>query len=485
MKISLRKKIILSFFIGVFVGAIIWGLSYHYHSILAQEMQVIEKRHALFNAILEARRYEKNYLLSSDLESEKKNILQTLAYVDMAEDALLKIIDASRQYPYSYQWPLANEHSEWLEDLNNYKISLASLLKLHEQVGSTGATEEIREKIEKHKSDFPLLGRKITVFVERTIATEYKTVQGMIGKSKYYHLTTFIALSILASLTALFLIFNVNRPLKATENAIKKIAKGDYTNIPTISTGDEFESLVASLNDMINELNKRSEISLQTEKMASLGTLTSGVAHELNNPLNNISTAVQILLEELEDASLAYQKELLERTEKQVERARDTVKALLEFSREGSFSPKLVHVENLVYQTLKLIKGEVPPNVTINVEVPGDIEATMDPRRIQHVMINLIINAVQAMEQGGVLLIKAFRKGNNGEFCLQFQDTGAGISEDDLPKIFDPFFTTKEVGKGSGLGLSVCHGVIEQHGGRIEVASAPGKGTTFSVFLPT
>ena len=266
---------------------------------------------------------------------------------------------------------------------------------------------------------------------------------------------------------------------------IKKRATGDYTNIPSISTGDEFESLVTSLNDMINELNKRSEISLQTEKMASLGTLTSGVAHELNNPLNNISTAVQILLEELEDASLAYKKDLLERTEKQVERARDTVKALLEFSREGSFSPKLVHVENLVYQTLKLIKGEVPPNVTIKVQVPEDIEAIMDPRRIQHVMINLIINAVQAMAEGGELLITAFRQGNNGEFCLQFQDTGVGIPEENLPKIFDPFFTTKEVGKGTGLGLSVCHGAIEQHGGRIEVSSVPGKGTTFSVFLPT
>jgi signal transduction histidine kinase len=235
---------------------------------------------------------------------------------------------------------------------------------------------------------------------------------------------------------------------------------------------------------MIKELNKRSKIVLQTEKMASLGTLTSGVAHELNNPLNNISTSVQILLEELEEPSLTYKRELLVETEKQVERARDAVKSLLEFTRESSFSPQIVHVENLFYQTLKLIKGEVPPNVKINVDVPEDLEANLDPRRIQHVLINLILNGVQAMEEGGVLTIRASRQKNNGIFCLQVQDTGTGISEEEIPKIFDPFFTTKDVGKGSGLGLSVCHGIIEQHGGRIEVSSALGKGTTFNLFIP-
>ncbi len=481
MKISLRQKIILSFLSGVFVGAIIWGLSYHYHGLLNQELQLIEKRHTLFNTILEARRYEKNYLLTL----EKRFLGQTLSYVDKAQETLEKIDDVSAKYLYSYRWPLAKEHKEWMSDLNSYEMSLKSLMQLHEQADSTGGREKIAAWIERFKSKLHLLGRKITIYVERTVAIEYKTVQNMVGKSKYYHLTTFVALSILASLTALFLIFNVNRPLKVIEDAIKKIARGDYGNIPTISTGDDFESLVASLNDMIRELNKRSEIVLQTEKMASLGTLTSGVAHELNNPLNNISTSVQILLEELEDDGLEYKKELLMDTEKQVERARDTVKALLEFSRERSFSPQLVHVENLIYQTHKLIKGEVPPDVTLQVDVPEELEANIDPRRIQHVLINLIINAVQAMEEGGELKISVPHQVHNGEICLQVQDTGTGISEEDLPKIFDPFFTTKDVGKGSGLGLAICHGIMEQHGGRIEVASTLGKGTTFSLFFPT
>jgi signal transduction histidine kinase len=477
MKISLRRKIILSFLIGVFVGGIIWGLSYHYHDLLYQELQIIEKRRSLFDTILEARRYEKNYFISS----EKKHAEQALEYVAKSETLLAEMLKVYRQNS------LQTDLNEWMTDLEEYKIALMNLLQLHGKDGGAGDTEEVTEDGDtlNERVKVRMLGRKLTVYIEKTADIEYRQVQNMIKRSQYYHLATFAALSILASLTAIFLIFNVDRPLKSIEKAIFKIAKGDYTNIPAISTGDEFEALVTSLNDMINELNKRSEIVLQTEKMASLGTLTSGVAHELNNPLNNISTSVQILLEELEDTTPEYRKALLLETEKQVERARDTVKSLLEFSREGYFSPQFVHVENLIYQTLKLIKGEVPPNVKINLNVPEDIEANMDPRQIQHVLINLILNAVQAMEEGGEINIRALTQENNGKFCLQVQDTGTGISEEDLPKIFDPFFTTKDVGKGSGLGLSVCHGIVEQQGGRIEVSSTPGKGTTFSVFLPT
>jgi two-component system NtrC family sensor kinase len=131
-----------------------------------------------------------------------------------------------------------------------------------------------------------------------------------------------------------------------------------------------------------------------------------------------------------------------------------------------------------------LIKGEVPTHVQLFVDVPDDIQGEMDPRRIEQVLINFILNGIQAMEEGGILSIRACRKDNAAGFCFEVSDTGKGIPPEDLGKIFDPFFTTKDVGKGSGLGLSVSHGIIEQHGGRIEVKSEVGKGTTFTVFLP-
>jgi signal transduction histidine kinase len=209
----------------------------------------------------------------------------------------------------------------------------------------------------------------------------------------------------------------------------------------------------------------------------------------LNNPLNNISTSIQILLDELGDGDLEYQEQLLTETENQVERARDIVRALLEFSRDTSFSPKPVDFSDLVSQTLNLIKGEVPANVSIKVDVPDSIRAEIDPRRIQQVLINLILNGIQAMEKGGRLYVVAWQKEGNPGFYFEVRDTGKGIPSKDLRKIFEPFYSTKDmehrdVGEGSGLGLSVSQGIVEQHGGRIQAESEVGKGTLFTVFLP-
>ena len=125
--------------------------------------------------------------------------------------------------------------------------------------------------------------------------------------------------------------------MKSIEDGIRKIARGDFTKIPDIKTGDEFESLAASLNNMIEELDKRKQQLVQAEKMSSLGTLTSGVAHELNNPINNISTSIQIIREELDEPNNEYKRSLLIQCEEQIDRARDIIRALLEFSRQTDF----------------------------------------------------------------------------------------------------------------------------------------------------
>jgi len=234
-------------------------------------------------------------------------------------------------------------------------------------------------------------------------------------------------------------------------------------------------------------LKKQSEQLIQARKLASLGILTAGVAHELNNPLNNISTSIQIVLEELEEDNIEFKQNRLLEAEKQVERARDIVRALLEFSRDKSLSFKRVQLINLVEKAINLIKGQLPSEISINMEVPEDIEVNLDPKRIRQVLINLILNSTQAMTEGGVLTIKAWEDIENDVkmFYLQIQDTGHGISKQDFDKIFDPFFTTRDVGRGSGLGLSISHSVIEQHGGRIDVESVPEKGSKFTVILPS
>ena len=234
-------------------------------------------------------------------------------------------------------------------------------------------------------------------------------------------------------------------------------------------------------------LTKRTEQLIQARKLASLGILTAGVAHELNNPLNNISTSIQIVLEELEEDNIEFKRNQLLEAEKQVERAKDIVRALLEFSREKSLSFKRVQFKNLVEKAINLIIGQLPSEISVNMEIPEDIEVNLDPKRIRQVIINLILNGMQAMTEGGVLTIKAWEGIENNEkmFYFQVQDTGHGISKQDFDKIFDPFFTTKDVGRGSGLGLSISHSIIEQHGGRIEVESVLEKGSKFTISLPS
>ena len=234
-------------------------------------------------------------------------------------------------------------------------------------------------------------------------------------------------------------------------------------------------------------LTKRTEQLIQSRKLASLGILTAGVAHEINNPLNNISTSIQIVLEELEEDNIEIKRNRLLEAEKQVKRAKDIVRALLEFSSEKSLSFKRVQFKNLVEKATDFIKGQLPSEISINMEVPEDFEVNLDPKRIRQVLINLISNSLQAMTEGGVLTIKAWESREDDAKMLYFQvqDTGHGISKQDVNKIFDPFFTTKDVGKGSGLGLSISHSIIEQHGGRIEVESVPEKGSKFTVILPS
>jgi len=474
MKISFSRKVILHFPIFMIVSLVILILSYYSHYVLNQKLQVVEKKDILFNTILEARRYEKNYFLYL----KKEHVQKALFYAQDAKKKLFDILDKYRKYTFSQSL------EKILFDLQHYERYLTTLLELHKLYGNFSVAVESFDMVRKHHEGIKYHGRKITVKLEELVRQDRKYVHNLIQKSKIYHLIALAAILILSVITTLFLIINVNRPLKSIEDAINKIAKGDYRNIPGISTGDEFESLVTSLNIMLDQLNKRSEQLVQTEKLASLGTLTSGVAHELNNPLNNISTSVQILLEELEEPDSEYKRNLLVDTEKQVERARDTVKALLEFSRRRTFEPEPVNFKDLVDNTIRLIKGEVPSSVNVTVDMPEDIRVNIDVHRIQQVLINLIINAVQAMEGGGDLTIRASKLSATNMLFFQVEDTGEGISEEVFPKIFDPFFTTKDVGKGTGLGLSTSHGIIQQHGGRIEGFSTPGKGTLFNVYLP-
>lgn len=224
---------------------------------------------------------------------------------------------------------------------------------------------------------------------------------------------------------------------------------------------------------------------IQSEKMASLGKLAAGVAHQLNNPLGGITLYTKLMLEDYELEEEA--KEDLCRILKDAQRCRDTVKELLEFSRQTRHFMKPLNINRAIEQTLFLIENQTLfHNITVKKNMAPFIPLVLaDSQQLGHVFMNLIINAAQAMDGQGTIIITTKESASKDRVIIEIEDTGEGVSPENLEHIFEPFFTTKEEGKGTGLGLSVVYGIIETHKGSISAKSVPGRGSTFIVELPT
>jgi signal transduction histidine kinase len=213
--------------------------------------------------------------------------------------------------------------------------------------------------------------------------------------------------------------------------------------------------------------------------------LSAGVAHEINNPLGGILALTALTLEDLpeDDAN----RENLEEVVRQTERCRDIVKHLLEFSRQTEVSIAEVDLNDVLERTLGLLRRQ---SLFFNVDVVLDLDEELpqvlgDASQLQQVFMNIMMNAVQAMEEKGTLTIGAHAIGPEDEIEIRFTDTGCGIPPEHLDHIFDPFFTTGKDGHGTGLGLSIAYGIITKHQGSISVESEVGVGTTFTIQLPT
>ena len=223
---------------------------------------------------------------------------------------------------------------------------------------------------------------------------------------------------------------------------------------------------------------------IQSEKMASIGQLAAGVAHEINNPLTGILFNAELIMEGLEPGT-ALAEEMREIVE-DVHRCKDIVKNLLAYSRQQQISKTIVALNDLIDQSLALIRDQ---KLFVSIEVVKDLSQDMmlthvDTNQINQVIINLVVNAVAAMERSGVLTFRTYRDKENGRCYLEVSDTGPGIPQENLSKIFDPFFTTKAPGEGTGLGLSTAYGLVKENDGEITIKSTGPEGTTFLLDLP-
>ena len=265
-----------------------------------------------------------------------------------------------------------------------------------------------------------------------------------------------------------------------TKRLDESLMKSEKSRDVTISMLDDNNKITKELEKRLKELKDTQNMLVQTEKLSSLGHLVSEMAHEVNNPLQAISGRAQLsLMDEIPNKEL---EENLKIIENQCYRARDIIKRLLEFSRPSKGEVKEMDLKDIADDTIKLVEHQY---TLAGIEIlreysPDEIKVKVDVNQIEEVFFNIVKNASEAMESGGSITVSTSKEG--GKARIAFKDTGSGIPEEVMKNIFDPFYTTKD--DGTGVGLSVCYGLIKDHGGELRYESKPGEGTTAIITFP-
>jgi two-component system, NtrC family, sensor kinase len=267
----------------------------------------------------------------------------------------------------------------------------------------------------------------------------------------------------------------------------QRISLGDFTPItPRRRFRDEFTKLALAINQMIEELEMREEELIQLHKVRAVGTLTAGIAHELNNPLNNIMLSAHMMIEDYDTLPDEEKKEMIHDIVQETNRSKNIISNLLDFARQSTSQVELLDLVKLLNDTIRLVSNQVRfSGIKIELQTTENLPLIHgDAQQLQQVFLNLILNASDASPKGSKIQVFALPADEANFVAIKVMDSGTGIPEHILNSIFDPFFTTKAKGKGTGLGLSVSQGIVSKHGGRILVNSRKDRGSTFTVILP-
>ena len=439
----------------------------------------------LKDAMLEMRREEKNLFLYHNRDAISETINYSRNAVELLHDnkkLMLTVIDDS-----TYQ-TLA-------EKLKKYQKLLAGW-NIDQSLKETQLDNTIRK-----------LGHEIYLTIEDISRQERKNIETAVIEAQVFLLISLF----LIGLVIYFINIRFKRialdPIHQFEKSMQPIAKGVFTHLEPPSNEREFVMFTNAFNQMLKELEIRQKRLMHNEKLASLGILSSGVAHELNNPLSNISTSCQLLQEELTEAKPEQLLKWLHQIDSETERGKKIVRTLLDFGSKKGFEKQRINLLSVINETCVMVnKITKQHNAELKINIPENLELDADKSRIQQLLINLIQNALNAARDETTISISAVNTTNKNRSpipdsaivagksdCysqhpkiveLLISDNGAGISMGEIKKVFDPFYTTSEPGKGVGLGLYIVQEIVKEHDGCLAITSKPGEGTKVIILLP-
>ncbi|MFC1834219.1 ATP-binding protein [Thermodesulfobacteriota bacterium] len=472
---SIKRKILLSGAAVSLVAASVllatWYIMRFFHGRIA----ILEEVTKLEETVQELRKSEKNLFLYHTETSGQKALF-------LVKDAQ-RLLQRTRKdlEPISSQ----GELDTFLANLADYDAAMTRFMvifadKIKPLEHSEPATLKERART---------IGSSLSSFVEVLARTERENIERVMRLTEWIQVTLFVFLGLVMTVFWYLVSKKIVFPLSVLERHANQIGMGQFDEIKHPPEDPEIRHVFDSFNRMLAELKLRERQLVRSESFASVGTLFAGVAHEVRKPLQNISLACEVLLQELEELDLedrsdkaSYAKRL-RNILMEVNRVNEIVSNLLKASGDKALEKQSLALKNIVQDARRLVKPHIPPDVKVRVSIGDDVKILGDHQRMTTVFMSLISNGVGAIKGEGHVVVKGW-EGLDGMVVIAVKDDGEGIPQENLEKIFDPFFTTKDAVQGTGLGLFISREIVQAHRGEIWAESIPGQGTTIRLRLP-
>lgn len=472
---KIRDKLLLAFGFYIFLAVVLGFFAYKEMQAITTRLSLVETADDITNNFLEVRRHEKNFLLFRDKDSlqELKNNLE------------------------EFKKNIAEITTEIVQEMgsDNYqmiKMAIDEYEFLVDRINERGSIEKIRS-----------VARDIQSFAENLSKKERADIKALLVRSKILFLFAMLIILAAGTVINMKLAVSIARPIKDLEDITKRVAGGDLSDRIKIRGRDELSSLGVSFNQMqdrlqdtmrslelaIKRLHEKQEQLVEAEKLASLGRIAAGVAHEINNPLAIVNEKAGLMQDILEMSGDSQNKEkfsnLIDGIIGSVNRCRAITHRLLGFARKMDVTIETMDLNESI-RAVKEFLGKEILFKSIRFEMnlmEGLPKINSDKGQLEQVFLNIMKNAIDAVEEGGLVTVSTGTK-DEDTVCVSIRDNGTGIPDDKLEQIFEPFFTTKEREKGTGLGLFVSYGIMKKLGGSIIVESGVDKGTAFIIDIP-